>query len=114
MNWKVAAAIPAVLAMMVAGASAHPGVGDATGLVHGMIHPVSGIDHVLAMVTVGLFAAHLGGRALWLVPASFVGMMAVGGALGFYGITLPLIETGIAFSVIVYLGPWLRCGPACH
>lgn len=101
MNWKLPAGIVALTALMAQQASAHTGVGDTSGLVHGMIHPVSGIDHVLAMVTVGLFAAHLGGRALWQVPASFVAMMALGGALGFYGIVLPFIETGIALSVVV-------------
>jgi urease accessory protein len=53
------------------------------------------------MVAVGLFAANLGGRALWLVPASFVAMMAVGGALGIAGIEMPFVEIGIAASVIV-------------
>jgi urease accessory protein len=101
MKLKLAAGAVALIALMVQEASAHTGVGDASGLVHGMIHPVTGIDHVLAMVTVGLFAAHLGGRALWLVPASFVAMMALGGVLGFYGIALPFIETGIACSVMV-------------
>lgn len=101
MNWKLSAGTGALFALMVQQASAHTGVGDASGIVHGMMHPVSGLDHVLAMVTVGLFAAHLGGRALWLVPASFVAMMSVGGALGFYEITVPFIETGIACSVVV-------------
>ena len=63
-------------------AFAHTGVGDTTGFVLGFLHPVGGIDHVLAMVAVGLFAALLGGRALWLLPISFVTMMAMGGALG--------------------------------
>lgn len=82
-------------------AMAHTGVGDTHGFTHGFLHPVSGIDHVLAMVAVGLFAAHLGGRALWLVPAAFVGMMAVGGALGMGGIDVPYVEIGIAMSVVV-------------
>src|SRR5581483_332502 len=60
-------------------ALAHPGHGDA-GFAHGFAHPLSGLDHLLAMVAVGLYAALLGGRALWLVPASFVTMMTVGGA----------------------------------
>lgn len=54
-------------------AFAHVGVGDTNGFSHGFMHPMSGIDHILAMVAVGLFAAHIGGRALWLVPISFVG-----------------------------------------
>ncbi|HEY9215824.1 MAG TPA: HupE/UreJ family protein, partial [Ancylobacter sp.] len=64
-------------------------------------HPVSGIDHVLAMVAVGIFAATLGGRALWAVPASFVMLMALGGALGMMGVSVPFVEIGIAASVIV-------------
>jgi urease accessory protein len=58
-------------------ASAHVGVGDTSGFVHGFSHPLSGIDHILAMVAVGMFAAHLGGRALWLVPLTFVSGIAV-------------------------------------
>jgi len=82
-------------------AQAHVGVGDANGFVHGFGHPLSGIDHILAMVAVGLFAAHLGGRALYLVPLSFVGMMIVGGALGMAGVHLPYVEVGIGLSVVV-------------
>jgi len=81
-------------------ALAHPGHGDA-GFALGFLHPTSGLDHVLTMVGVGLYAALLGGRALWRVPASFVAMMAVGGALGMAGIALPYTEAAIALSVIV-------------
>ena len=82
-------------------AFAHTGVGDAHGFAHGFWHPMGGVDHILAMVAVGLFAAHLGGRALWLVPATFVTIMAVGGALGASNVGLPHVETGIALSVVV-------------
>lgn len=82
-------------------AAAHVGVGDVHGFTHGFMHPVGGLDHVLAMVAVGLLAANLGGRALWAVPASFVAMMAVGGLLGMFGVELPYVEIGIAASVIV-------------
>jgi len=82
-------------------ASAHVGVGDTHGFVHGFSHPLSGIDHVLAMIAVGLFAAHLGGRALWLVPLTFVSVMALAGIAGMAGVKLPFIETGIAISVVV-------------
>ncbi len=54
------------------------------------------------MVAVGLFAAHLGGRALWAVPAAFVALMAAGGALGMNGVSVPYVETGIALSVVVF------------
>jgi urease accessory protein len=82
-------------------AFAHTGVGPTQGFVHGFMHPVSGIDHILAMVTVGVFAWQLGGRALWAVPAAFVAVMALGGALGMAGIGLPFVELGIALSVVV-------------
>jgi urease accessory protein len=81
-------------------AYAHTGVGDTHGFIHGLMHPLTGIDHILAMVAVGLFAAHLGGRALWLVPASFVTVMAFAGVAGAAGIPIPFVETGIALSVI--------------
>jgi urease accessory protein len=82
-------------------ALAHTGHGDAGDFAHGFTHPLGGLDHVLAMVAVGLFAAHLGGRALWLVPATFVAAMALGGALGMAGAGLPFVETVIALSVVV-------------
>lgn len=82
-------------------AFAHIGIGDTHGIMHGFSHPISGIDHILAMVAVGMFAAYRGGRALWLVPATFVLMMAAGGALGVAGVPVPFVETGIAASVIV-------------
>lgn len=95
------ALIATAVIAMPAVAQAHTGVGSASGLVHGFMHPVGGLDHMLAMVAVGMFAFILGGRALWLVPASFVIMMAVGGLLGMEGVAVPFVETGIAASVIV-------------
>jgi urease accessory protein len=83
-------------------AFAHAGIGDAHGLTHGFMHPIGGLDHVLAMVAVGLLAATLGGRALWLLPASFMAVMAVGGMLGVAGINVLFVETGIALSVVVF------------
>ena len=85
-------------------AFAHTGVGDAHGLAHGFMHPVGGIDHVLAMVAVGVFAFVLGGRALWLVPLSFVGMMALGFLLGIAQFEVPFVELGIALSSVVIGG----------
>jgi urease accessory protein len=86
-------------------AFAHPGLpGHTHGFVDGVMHPLTGLDHLLAMVAVGLFAAQLGGRALWAVPASFVTMMATAGFAGMNGIALPLTETGIALSVIALGG----------
>jgi urease accessory protein len=93
-------AAAAILVLLPGAALAHPGH-DAGGFAHGVMHPLGGLDHVLAMVAVGLYAALLGGRALWLVPATFVGVMAIGGAVGAAGYPLPYTEIGIALSVIV-------------
>ena len=82
-------------------AFAHPGLpGHTHDFASGVLHPLTGLDHVLVMVAVGLFAAQLGGRALWLVPATFVAAMAAAGVAGMSGMALPLTETGIALSVI--------------
>lgn len=91
----------AVLAASSTVASAHVGVGSTGGFAHGFWHPIGGLDHILAMVMVGLFAAQLGGRALWLVPAAFVGVMAVAGLGGFAGIPVPFVELGISLSIVV-------------
>lgn len=82
-------------------AFAHVGLGDAHGALHGFSHPLMGIDHLLAMVSVGLLAVNLGGRAIWAVPASFVVMMVLGGVLGITGFVLPLTEFGIGVSLLV-------------
>lgn len=66
----------------------------------GVTHPLFGLDHILAMVAVGLWAATIGGRALWLVPASFVGTMAIGFLLALWGVGLPFVEPAILASVI--------------
>jgi urease accessory protein len=94
-------AFAAATALLPTAALAHPGFGPATGFAHGFAHPVSGLDHVLAMVMVGLLAYELGGRALWALPTTFVLVMAAGGAMGMAGMTLPFVETGIALSVAV-------------
>ncbi|MBV9572252.1 MAG: HupE/UreJ family protein [Alphaproteobacteria bacterium] len=91
----------AALVFMPVSASAHVGIGGTHGFVHGFAHPLSGVDHVLAMVAVGMFAAHLGGRALWLVPLTFVSIMAVAGLAGMAGVRLPFAEIGIGLSIIV-------------
>jgi urease accessory protein len=82
-------------------ASAHAGGGLAGGFMAGFAHPLGGVDHVLAMVAVGLWAAQRGGRAIWAIPVSFVTVMALGGGLGFAGLPLPMAERGIALSVLV-------------
>jgi urease accessory protein len=91
----------ALVVMLPVAASAHVGVGDTHGFVHGFSHPLGGIDHMLTMVAVGVFAAHLGGRALWLVPLSFVAVMALAGWAGMAGIGVPFVELGIGLSIVV-------------
>ena len=90
----------AALMAMTGLAEAHPGH-DNSGFLNGFIHPFTGIDHIMAMVAVGLFAAMLGGRARYLVPTSFVVMMVAGAGLAFGGFVLPYVETAIWASVIV-------------
>ena len=96
------AALLAVLAGLCVPASlfAHPRGGEATGFVAGLSHPVSGLDHVLAMIAVGLWGAQLGPPAVWLLPVTFPMVMAFGGTLGLVGVKLPGIEVGIALSAI--------------
>ncbi|HEX8311759.1 MAG TPA: HupE/UreJ family protein [Chthoniobacteraceae bacterium] len=81
-------------------AHAHPGH-DTAGLAEGFAHPLLGLDHILAMLAVGLWAVQLGGRAFWVVPASFVTSMILGGALGISGMALPFAEQGILASVLI-------------
>jgi len=80
---------------------AHVEGGQAAGFVTGLQHPWSGLDHVLAMIAVGLWGAQLGSPALWLLPIAFPVMMAVGAMMGLVGIPVPGVEIGIALSAIV-------------
>lgn len=80
---------------------AHPGHDAAYDFTPGIGHPFSGLDHILAMVAIGLWAAQIGGRAFWAVPATFIGAMTLGSVLGMLGVTLPFIETGILVSVFL-------------
>jgi len=82
-------------------ALAHVGVGSTSGFMHGFMHPLSGFDHQLAMILVGIFAYQLGERALWLIPLTFVSVMAIGGFIGVLGVPVPFVEVGVALSVIV-------------
>jgi urease accessory protein len=66
----------------------------------GLTHPLTGWDHVVTMVAVGLWAVQLGGRAIWALPSTFMGSMMAGGALGFGGVALPFVELGILASAI--------------
>jgi len=77
------------------------GFAETGGFLHGLAHPTSGLDHVCAMLAVGLWAAQMGGRSVWAVPLTFVGVMALGGALPVLGIGLPFVEQGIVLSVLL-------------
>lgn len=100
-------AAAAALLAFAAPAAAHTGSTPVVGFVSGFLHPLGGLDHVLAMVAVGVLAAMIGGRALWLVPASFLGAMAVSSVLG---VSLPFVELGIVASVVV-LGAVVALAP---
>ena len=82
-------------------AFAHPQKGEAVGFLTGFRHPISGLDHVLAMVAVGLWGAQLGSPSVWLLPVAFPMVMAVGGMFGLIGVPLPGVEYGIALSAIL-------------
>ena len=82
-------------------AAAHVGSGPSGGWLSGLAHPLGGLDHLCAMLGVGLWAAQRGGRALWLMPLAFLGVMALGGLVGMAGFAIPLVETGIVASVLI-------------
>src|SRR3990172_12300295 len=82
-------------------AFAHTFGAEGASFYQGFIHPLSGLDHLLAMLAVGMWAAQAGGRARWLIPAAFVAMLALGGGMAMLGWTLPQVELGIAASVAV-------------
>jgi urease accessory protein len=82
-------------------ACAHVEGAEAAGFLTGLQHPWSGLDHVLAMIAVGLWGAQLGSPALWLLPIAFPMMMAMGAMMGLLGIPLPGVEIGIALSSVV-------------
>jgi urease accessory protein len=94
-------------------AFAHPGH-ITEGWLAGVHHPLSGWDHMLAMVAVGLWAATFQGKARWLIPSTFVGVMIAGFVLGAQGIQIPMLEQGIAASVLVQglAAAWLKKVPA--
>jgi urease accessory protein len=93
---------PFVMLLML-GASpalAHIGVGSTASFAVGVAHPLSGLDHMAVMIAVGLWATLKGGRALWVWPAAFVGVMLIGGALGMMHVPGPFVEPGILASVV--------------
>lgn len=91
------------LALLLMGsyAEAHTGPGAHTGMGGGWLHPLSGLDHLLAMLAIGAWSCQMGGRAIWIVPSAFVGSMILGGLLGFQQVNLPGVELGITLSVVL-------------
>jgi len=87
--------------VMAPAAQAHVAEGGAGSVIAGLLHPVTGLDHVVAMVAVGLWGAVLGMPAVWLLPVAFPMVMAFGGLAGMVGLPLPGVETGIALSALV-------------
>ena len=81
-------------------AYAHVGIGTTSSFSAGFMHPLSGLDHMTAMIAVGLWAALKGGKAIWAWPAAFVGVMLVGGVLGMLHMPLPFVEPGILASIV--------------
>jgi len=96
-----AALAVAAIAASTASALAHTGIEHSFSFAAGVKHPLTGLDHLLAMVAVGLWAGLNGGRALWAWPVAFVGVMLAGGALGMAGVPVPFVESGILASVII-------------
>ena len=77
---------------------AHTGEQVAAGLLSGFLHPLSGIDHLLAMVAVGIWGTQLGRPAIWMLPLTFPLVMSMGGVLGVRGVPIPAVEFGVAGS----------------
>ena len=98
---SLAALVTIATAGFSSAAFAHVGDHSPMSFTEGLLHPFGGLDHVLAMVAVGLWASQLGGRALWLLPLTFPAVMAAGAALGMSAVALPWVEIGIAGSVMV-------------
>ncbi len=98
--WAGGAAL-LLIASFPGAAWAHTGIGATHGFSNGFAHPIFGWDHLLAMMAVGIWAAQRGGKAIWLLPFTFVATMALGGILGVTGIPLPGVEAGILASVLV-------------
>lgn len=99
--WCGAAVLALVIIVCPETLLAHEERGVGAGLFNGLKHPVSGLDHVLAMIAVGLWGAQLGAPAVWLLPVTFPVVMALGGMLGLLGVPVPGVEIGIALSAIV-------------
>jgi urease accessory protein len=93
--------VSAIALLTPATVLAHHPEGVAGGFASGFLHPLSGIDHILAMVAVGIWGAQLGAPSIWALPIAFPLVMSIGGALGVRGVFLPGVEIGIAASALL-------------
>ena len=100
LSWRVAVSAGLATLAWASPALAHDGTGLAGGFAAGFLHPLSGIDHMLAMISVGLWGAFLGRPLLIALPMIFPTLMAIGAGLGMAGLPLPPVELGIALSVV--------------
>ncbi len=101
MNQSTIKKIALFLICMTSSAYANAHGAEAGGLINGLMHPIFGVDHLLAMIAVGALSVQIGGRAIWLVPLTFVSVMVIGGVLGMLGMPFMALETGIALSVLL-------------
>ena len=102
MNRTLVAILGMAAGLLLSGAAvAHDELDEGVGFLTGLLHPALGFDHLLAMLCVGILSVQIGGRAIWYVPATFVLVMVFGGYLGMAGVPVPLVEVGIALSVLV-------------
>ena len=97
-----------VLATVSSAAEAHTGVGAVHGFGAGFMHPLTGMDHIAAMVAVGILAVRVGGKAIWMVPLAFLSMMAAAAVATSFGLAIPFAEAGIMASVLVLGGAALK------
>lgn len=90
-----------LISLFIIPQGAHAHLIGGIGLASGVTHPLFGLDHLLAMVAVGIVSTQIGDKAIWKVPATFVSFMLVGGLLAIIGVGMPMVETGIALSVLL-------------
>lgn len=100
-SWIARTALAAIWLAAIPSAHAHVEGGAVGGFASGYLHPWSGLDHIAAMIAVGLWGAQLGAPAIWILPVTFPLIMAVGGFLGLIGIPLPGVEIGIGLSALL-------------
>ena len=94
-------ALLCILVFTPASVYAHTSVGHTAGFANGFGHPIGGFEQVLAMIAVGIWASQIGGKAVWAVPSTFVGVMILGCIMGITGVSVPFIEEGIIISVLI-------------